>query len=261
MNATKLERQVLRDAAGQPFVVHVCRPASEPAAHAVVLLPAIAGVNEYVAERAAHLGDAGYMVVVVDYFSRTETKADLSTPERIGAAVAAIDDRRVLADIGDSIAWLNGIGIPRQHVGMLGLCIGGSYAVLAASQPHGPACAIAYYGQLRYQQRTEHKPLDPMSVASELQVPFLGHFGDMDRLISAQEITAFSAQLHGTQRHHEICTYGGAPHAFDEWFRPGVFRPVASAEAWHRTLVFLDWHLRQRLPARRPSIPPNHQGD
>ena len=85
-------------------------------------------------------------------------------------------------------------------------------------------------------------------MAARLQAPLLGHFGDMDRLIGKDELADFSAQLREAQRHHEIHTYAGAPHAFDEWFRPAVFRPVASAEAWRRSLVFLDWHLRGRLP-------------
>jgi carboxymethylenebutenolidase len=245
----KLERHLVSDAAGQPVAVHVRTPAGEPPSRAIVLLPAIAGVNEYVAGRAEDLGRAGYLVVVVDYFGRDAARPDLSTPERIGAAVAAVDDRRVLADIGLSLDWLAARGIARQQVGVVGFCMGGSYAVLAASQADAPACAVAYYGQLRYRERTERKPADPIAVASQLRAPFLGHFGDMDRLISAEEIAEFRERLRGAQCHYEVRTYEGAPHAFDEWFRPPVFRPVASAAAWNSTLVFLDWHLRQRRPA------------
>lgn len=248
MSVTLLERYVVADAAGGPLGIHVRRSAT-PAAGAVVLLPAIGGVNDYVADRAGDLSASGYTVVIVDYFSRAPSKPDLSTPERIDAAVASVDDRRVLADVRCSLDWLAERGVPREQVGVLGFCIGGSYALLAASQRDGPACAVAYYGQLRYPQRTDLKPVDPMETAPDLKVPVLGHFGEMDRLISAQEIGDFSARLRAAQRHFEICTYAGAPHAFDEWFRPSAFRPVASAEAWRRTQVFLDWHLRQHRPA------------
>jgi dienelactone hydrolase len=43
--------------------------------------------------------------------------------------------------------------------------------------------------------------------------------------------------------------HNGAPHAFDEDFRPAVYRPVASKLAWERTMTFLDWHLKE-MPAR-----------
>lgn len=248
MTPAPLQQHVLRqEDASERFTVHVHQPAHGDATHAVVLLPAIAGVNPYVASRAAQLGSAGYLVVVLDYFSRAASLPDLSTPERIDAAVAAIEDRRVLTDIRHVFDWLGQRGIDRQHAGILGFCIGGSYAVLAASEAQGPACAIAYYGQLRNARPTATKPLDPIGVAARLQAPLLGHFGEMDRLISSRDLADFSAQLRETQRHHEIHAYAGAPHAFDEWFRPAVFRPVASAEAWRRSLVFLDWHLRGRL--------------
>ncbi|OUM01579.1 dienelactone hydrolase family protein [Variovorax sp. JS1663] len=250
MTPATLQPHVLaQEDAEETFTVHVHEPIHGDARHAVVLLPAIAGVNDYIAARAAQLGHAGYLVVVVDYFSRRASHPDLSTPERIDDAVASVEDTRVLTDIRHVLDWLGRRGIDRRHAGILGFCIGGSYAVLAASDNEGPACAIAYYGQLRHPRPMPLKTLDPIGVAARLRAPLLGHFGDMDRLIGRQDIADFSAQLREGQRHHEIHTYAGAPHAFDEWFRPAVFRPVASAEAWRRSLVFLDWHLRGRLSA------------
>ncbi|TAL79619.1 MAG: hypothetical protein EPN76_01850 [Burkholderiaceae bacterium] len=247
MAFSSLHQQILQqNNASEKFSVYARQPDHGTATHAVVLLPAIAGVNEYIAGRAEQLGRAGYLVAVIDYFSRAQAKPDLSTPERINAAVADIDDRRVLTDISHTLNWLGELGIDRAHIGILGLCIGGSFAVLAASSADSPACAITYYGQLRNLHPSPSKPRDPIDVAAELKVPLLGHFGDMDRLISTQDIANFSTQLRSTQRHHEIYTYSGAPHAFDEWFRPAIFRPIASSEAWNRSLAFLDWHLRAR---------------
>jgi dienelactone hydrolase len=247
----ELQARRLVDDDGRPFVIHAALPAG--ASSAVVMLPAIAGVNDYVAARARQLAHAGHAVVAIDYFGRGEGAPDLTTPERIDAAVAALDDAQVLRDVRQAVAWIESRGVPRERVGALGFCIGGTYAVLSAAAPGLVACSAAYYGQLRYRQRTERKPMDPMSVAPELCAPLLGHFGDMDRLIGAHDIADFAARLREAQRHHEIRTYAGAPHAFDEWHRPAAFRPVASAEAWHRTLTFLDWHLVKRAPARSPS--------
>jgi dienelactone hydrolase len=181
MSPTPLQQHVLlQEDARERFAIHVHEPELADATHAVVLLPAIAGVNAYIAGRAAQLARAGYLVAVVDYFSRSASQPDLSTPERIDAAVAAVDDHRVLADVRHVLGWLGERGIDRRHAGVLGFCIGGSYAVLAASEADGPACAVAYYGQLR---RSRPKAADPIGVAARLQAPLLGHFGDMDRLI------------------------------------------------------------------------------
>jgi len=249
MATTQLERHAVDDGQAQPFTLQVHQPASGSARHAVLLLPAIAGVDDYIAQRAAHLGAHGYLVAILDYYGRTGVRPDLSSPERIGAAVAALDDREVLSNVRGAMNWLAGRDIGSERVGVLGFCIGGTYSILAAAESHPPACAVAYYGQLRYAQRSPRKPTDALDVAARPGAPLLGHFGDMDRLISAQDIAEFTAGTRAAQRYCEIHTYAGAPHAFDEWFRPPVYRPVAAAEAWRKTLVHLDWHLKGRLPA------------
>lgn len=161
--------------------------------------------------------------------------------------MAAIDDRRVARDVEVALSWLEGEGLDRRHIGVLGFCIGGTQAVLCAARAGQASCAVAYYGQLRYPGASDSKPVDPMGAAPRLAVPLLAHFGTMDRLIAPQEIEDFGNCLRTAGRHHEIRTYPGAPHAFDEWFRPEAFRPVASSEAWQRTLAFFDWHLRGSL--------------
>jgi dienelactone hydrolase len=254
---TPLERLDLKNSSGDDFFAWVHKPAGKMGAHAVVLLPAIAGINPYVQEIACQLGAAGYSVVVIDYFSHRTSIPDLSTPERIGAAVAALDDRVVLEEVDCVMQWLDSHGIANDRIGILGLCIGGTYAVLAGERERAPGCAVAYYGQLEYEAQTAFKPRDPMTAARHMRTPLLGHFGDMDRLISPEQVASFSKLLAISGKAHEVRIYQGAPHAFDEWFRPQVYRPVASAEAWRRTLIFLDWHLRKRaLDRRNPSLVP-----
>jgi carboxymethylenebutenolidase len=249
MNPDQFERRVVDDAAGPPVTLHVGRRTPDSTAHTVLLLPAVAGVDAYITRRAAQLGSQGYHVAILDYYGRTGATPDLSTPERIGKAVAALDDREVLSDIQRATVWLAGSG--SERVGLLGFCIGGTYAILAAAaaaaQP--PACAVAYYGQLRQPRQSGRKPVDAIDAASRLAAPLLAHFGDNDRLIGERDIADLRANARAGQRPAEIHTYPGAPHAFDEWHRPAVFRPVAAAEAWRRTLAFLDWHVRDRVPA------------
>ncbi|HYD61531.1 MAG TPA: dienelactone hydrolase family protein [Noviherbaspirillum sp.] len=213
--------------------------------HAVLLLSAIAGVNSYVQERARDLASEGFLVAILDYFGRDGAVPDISTPELIGKAVAALDDRQVLADVDESVKWFDRQGIPAANVGVLGFCIGGSYAILAASRAWGLGCAVNYYGQLSRGTLppSDLKPHAPIDVVDSIGCPILCHYGDHDRLIGAHEIEAFTTKLRQAQKSYELFTYAGAPHAFDEWFRQQVYRPVASALAWRRSLAFLGWHL------------------
>jgi dienelactone hydrolase len=142
MSLPSLRLPTPADGPPPPAPLRLLSPQAANGTHALLLLPAIAGVDAYIERRAAQLGALGYQVAVLDYYGRSGVVPDLSSPERIGAAVAALDDQQVLDDIRQSIAWLAARGVSRQQVGLLGYCIGGSFALLAAAQPQPPSsCA------------------------------------------------------------------------------------------------------------------------
>lgn len=213
-------------------------------APAVLLFPAIAGVNDYIRRVGARLAAAGYATQILDYYAREASAPDVSTPEKIGAAVQSLPDRQVLGDAKAAIQALRDRpDVDADRVAVLGFCIGGTYAYLTACETDGIAAAIDYYGSIRYAEISTNKPVSPLDRADALRAPLLGHFGSADRLISLEDISAFDDALRAHGRSYELFVYRGAPHAFDEDFRP-VYRPVAAAEAWQRTLTFLNWHCR-----------------
>jgi carboxymethylenebutenolidase len=209
---------------------------------AVVLLPAIAGINDYIERVATRLVREGYVVLTVDYFSRDGGPPDLSTPEKIMAAVSSLPDEQVAADVHAAVDHL-----ARERdvsrIGVLGFCIGGSLAILTASQLEGLGCAVAFYGVLRYGELTKNKPLSPLDAAEQLGVPLLGHWGDADHLVPEDDVAELRKRLSGKPA--EIRIYPGAGHAFHEDHRD-VYRPVAAAEAWQRSLRYFDWYLRSQ---------------
>lgn len=220
-----------------PFAIAYHRP--EGATNAVLLLPAIAGIDDYILQRASDLVGEGYAVAVLDYYRGTGHSPDLSTVEKIGAAVDALPDAEVVLDIELAMAWLGQQEFATEKTALLGFCIGGAFAIQACATTGKPACAISYYGQLR----NPKKPIDPITLAPELNAPLLLHIGERDRLITNTDVNQFRDAAQRSPAPIEVHTYPGAPHAFDEWHRPAVFRPIASSEAWQRTLTFLEWHL------------------
>lgn len=218
--------------------------APDGAAPAIILLPAIAGCNPYIDGVASRLVGQGYLVAVHDYYQREGAAPDVSTPEKIGAAVSGLPDRRTLDEIVALTAALK--ADPRVEDGKVatyGFCIGGMFAYLAATEIEGLSCAVDYYGTIRYSVTSENKPISPLDRAGALKAPLLCHFGDYDRLISTQDHADFATALQAAAVPYEMFIYGGAPHAFDEDFRPIVYRPAAAADAWSRSLNFLAWHM------------------
>jgi dienelactone hydrolase len=211
---------------------------------AVVLVPAIAGVNDYVRRQSARLAADGYHVLALDYYARQDGRVpDLSSPPKIMEAVAALSDPQVLDDITAAAGWLREQEFVRaDRVACVGFCIGGTYALMAASRVPGLACCVSFYGMLRYQQLSENKPVSPLDTAEKIACPLLGHFGEADALVPATDARELSERVKGKPA--EIHLYPGAGHAFHEDFRPQVYRPVAAATAWERTGHYLRYYLR-----------------
>jgi carboxymethylenebutenolidase len=209
----------------------------------VVLLPAIAGVNDYVLNVAQRLADRGIAVLALDYFARRGGTPDLSSPEKIMAAVGSINDDEVLRDTETAIDQLGGeAGIDGSRAAVLGLCLGGSMSLMAGSRfGEKLRCTAAFYGLIRYGQTSENKPRSPIDTVGDLSVPFVGHWGDADHLVPEDHVHELRAALKGKPA--EVYLYPGAGHAFHEDFRPPVYRPVAAAEAWERTLRYFDYYL------------------
>lgn len=206
----------------------------------ILVLPAIAGVNDYIRRVEHRLAETGWETECVEYFGGAAVP-DLSSPSKILAAVAEVNDERVLQQTHDAMQKLRGRGA--TAVGAPGFCIGGSYALLAGGRVDGLAAVANYYGGLRYEQLTANKPAAPLDQAPSLCVPMIAHYGSVDRFVPPADVDALEAALDASGRTFELFRYGGAPHAFDEDFR-SAYRPVAAREAWERTLHFFDWYVR-----------------
>jgi carboxymethylenebutenolidase len=212
----------------------------------IVLLPAIAGVDEYALRVADRLAVHGYAVLALDYFARAGAVPDLGSPEKVMAAVASVSDDQVVEDVGQALQALAEDGaVEVSRAGVLGLCIGGSLALLsAAALGDRLSCVAAFYGLVRYGSSSDNKPRSPLDVAKDVEVPFVGHWGDADHLVPAADVEALREAMRGKPA--EIYLYPGAGHAFHEDHRP-VYRPAAAADAWRRTLLYFDYYMASSI--------------
>lgn len=214
-----------------------------PAARgSIVVCPTIAGLNPYIESVGQRLAEAGFSSFVIDYHRGEEPPA-LKSLEAIVAAVGRLSDTTVVHQVEAARQWLLGCaGRPDMRTGVIGFCIGGTFAFHAACNLPDIAAAVVYYGSLDYVDGTDVKPIAPVRAADRLAAPLIAHYGTADLFVPSAHVDAFEVALLQSSRPFELFRYSGAPHAFDEEHKP-AFRAVASAEAWRRSLAFLNWHI------------------
>jgi carboxymethylenebutenolidase len=83
-----------------------------------------------------------------------------------------------------------------------------------------------------------------VDVASRLQAPWLGLYGDRDKGIPVEQVEALRAAAAEAPVPTEIVRYPDAGHGFNCADRAS-FHPPSAADAWARTLAFFDHHLAE----------------
>lgn len=242
---TDLTKLHIEDAPGGMTDLWFSMPQGRGPFPVVVVLPTVAGVNDYIAGIAARLNAHGLAAAAVDYYGGRATP-DLSTRESTMAAVAALSDVQIVEAAEAAAATLAGHpSVEPEGLGLLGFCAGGSSALQVAARTQRYRSVVMLYGVLRYAQLTPTKPVSPLDAVTDAMVPILGHFGDEDPFVALEDVEELRERTRGLPA--EIHVYPGAGHGFHQHASPG-YRPVAAVEAWRRTLGFFDWHLKGVVP-------------
>ena len=121
--------------------------------------------------------------------------------------------------------------------------MGGSLSLRTAASGFDLAGVIAFYAGL-----SRIRPSDATStildIAGSITCPVLGLFGGADQAIPVGDVEALDQKLDTAGVEHEIVIYPGAPHSFFD--KRATEYAEASADAWQRTLNFIEKHTAWR---------------
>jgi carboxymethylenebutenolidase len=194
------------------------------------------GVNQHMRNVADRFAKHGFLVVVPDLLWRIEPGMEIAYDEaglKKGSEVAdAFDKELGAADIERSISHIRTRPDYDGKVGVLGFCIGGAAAFIAAARYEVNAC-ISYYG------KGIENYLDE---APGLHCPIVLHYGGADRFIPESVIEDVRQGLRGIPD-IEIYTYPGVDHGFNSDDRK-AYNPAVAQTAMERTLDALNRGLR-----------------
>lgn len=195
---------------------------------ALVVIQEIFGVNHHIRHVCDRLAAEGYIAVAPSIFDRVEPGFTSGySPEEVAVArkfVANPDWEAMLRDTQAAIDSVQAAG----PVGIIGFCLGGSIAYVAALRLSGLKAAVGYYGGAiaRF-------------VDEPLKVPVQLHFGEKDAGIPLSDVETIKAK----RPEVEIFVYPGAQHGFSCDERASYDKTSADL-AWPRAMAFFGKHLK-----------------
>jgi len=210
----------------------------------VVMIHDVWGLAEHTRDLARRLAGEGFAVLAIDLYRRDRPE----TIQDPGAFMRDLSDPQVLDDLAAAARWVAAQPETTSRVAVVGFCMGGMYALMAACGDRGFAAVVSFYGLLSHAHGILHdpggadpkrKPREPLAMVSELACPLLAFFGDRDEFVPMDDVRALEGELAKVSAEAEVVIVPGAGHAFMNDTRPAAYRPAAAAEAWRRTVAFL----------------------
>jgi carboxymethylenebutenolidase len=188
---------------------------------AIVVVHEIFGLTEHIRSLAARLEEAGYRAYAPDLFGGEVLPYTAEGKQKGLALKNGLGEEALARQVIDTTGKV-GEGRP---VGVIGFCLGGTLAWLAAGSA-SVGCTVGYYS---------------VGIGRHLGVrtrcPVMMHFGRTDPSVKADEVRALR-EAHPSVQVHEY----DAGHAFNR-DDDAPYHPHSARLAWKRSLAFFARHL------------------
>ncbi len=159
------------------------------------------------------------------------------------ARIAAMKDSWIAADNEAAIDFLrNHAQVQPDNLAVMGHCLGGRIAFMAAAQFPIFKAAVIYYSTSMF--RAPEGVAPAFEVLKNIKCPVIGFFGLEDKLIPVHDIDRIEAELARAEVRHEFHRYPEAGHAFCNFDMPEDYREAACGDAWEHTVAFLEKELK-----------------
>jgi len=212
---------------------------------AVVVVHEAFGIEAEMRKQVAHLAGLGYLTLMPDLYTEGGFR------KCIGATARALRSGtgRALADIESARLWLTQRDDFTGAIGIIGFCLGGGFALLAAASGYDSDETAYQAAAVNYGMLPEN--LD----AIEHSCPVVASYGSKDKAVKDGP-ARLEAKYTELGVAHDVKEYPGARHAFmnETTAGPLIVRPFmkisgigpdpeATVDAWNRIDAFFRQHL------------------
>ena len=212
---------------------------------AVILYMDAFGIRPDFDSMAQRLASAGYFVAVPNLYYRSGEFAPFDPHEvakegaervRFKGMIASIDGTRVMRDTAAVIRWLDGSPDARSdHIGAVGYCMGGGYALSAAgTYPERVRVAASFHGG----SLATDKPDSPHRLAGRMRARVYVGVAAIDPSFTIDQQARLEEALRAAGVDYTLETYEGARHGFAVNGHLAYDRDAADRH-WARLLLLL----------------------
>lgn len=213
--------------------VYLGAPGRHAPGPAIVLMFHRDGIDEFTKGVVERLAGQGYLVAVPDVYHRCP--ADTAPADR----KALLKDREVLADVAATVDYLSARrDVAADRIVVMGHCMGGRMALLAAGCLRRFRACIVYYGG--GVNRAWGDGPTPFDTLRNINCPVLGFFGNLDKHPSPADVDQIDAELTAHAIEHNFHRYPEVGHGFQNPQHSTLAERAASEDAWAKTFAFLE---------------------
>jgi carboxymethylenebutenolidase len=195
----------------------------------VVVIHENRGLNPHIEDVTRRVALEGFVALGPDFLAPVG-----GTPEDQDQGremIRALDAAKTVQNAVDAVAYLQGLDITTDKVGVIGFCWGGGMANQVAVHSPVVAAAVPYYG-------SQPSAGDAANIKAALVLQYAG----LDDRINSG-IADYEAALKNAGGDYTVHVYEGVNHAFNNDTNEARYDQEAAELAWSRTIAFLHQQL------------------
>jgi carboxymethylenebutenolidase len=201
---------------------------------AVIVVQEWWGLDDHIKDVTRRLAAEHYFAIAPDLYSRQGNKVT-KDPNVAAQLMSGLAQKDGIDDLLTTIDWLKSQDSVRaSSIGVIGFCMGGSYALALPCVSQDIKAAAPFYGEI---------PPDDQLKNLSCQVFYA--YGETDGWIQRKDVERLADALRRFDKRGEVKIYPGCSHGFFNDTRPDVYRAAEAHDAWQRALKLFDENLKQ----------------
>lgn len=204
------------------YVAHQAGDAPRPA---VIVVQEWWGLDDHIRDVTRRFAQEGYFAVAPDLYSRQGHKVT-KDPNVAGQLMSKLDKGDGIEDLLSTVTWIkNQKEANPARIGVIGFCMGGSYALLLPCVSKDIKASAPFYGEVPFNEQLKN-----------LNCPVLYTYGENDGWITRKDVDRLSADLKRFNKRGEVKIYKGCSHGFFNDTRKDVYAAAEASDAWQNVL-------------------------